>query len=131
MTLLPGRANTFPYKFVKMRIWLASATVIVLILLLALTVNNAREKEMADLFSRQQMASAQNAAVRMTKIFANVGKNIALFSFFDPQGKILQHNHNAESAISYSGWEPSVNAMILYDSEGTILYVLPRALCPI
>jgi PAS domain S-box-containing protein len=113
-----------------MRIWLASATVIVLILLLALTVNHAREKEMADLFSRQQLASAQNAAVRMTDIFANVGKNIALFSYFDPQGKILLHDNNTESKIFYSGWEPAVNAVILYDSEGTIIHVLPRGALP-
>jgi PAS domain S-box-containing protein len=113
-----------------MRIWLASATVIVLILLLALTVNHAREKEMADLFSRQQLASAQNAAVRMMDIFANVGKNIALFSYFDPQGKILLHDNNTESEIFYSGWETAVNAVILYDSEGTIINVLPRGALP-
>ncbi|MCK7507379.1 MAG: hypothetical protein MZV70_27290 [Desulfobacterales bacterium] len=36
---------------------MASITVIILILLLALTVNSAREKDMVELFSRQQLAN--------------------------------------------------------------------------
>ncbi len=61
MTLFSKINNLF-HKAIEARIWLASITVIILILLLALTVNNAREKDMVDLFSRQQLASVQNAA---------------------------------------------------------------------
>ena len=83
------RAYLFLNQVLNFRIWLASILVVLLILLLALTVSDAREKETADLFSRQQLASAQSAAGRMTEILAQVERNIVLFSYFDPQGKFL------------------------------------------
>src|SRR5664280_3871818 len=104
--------------------------VIILILLLALTVNNARERDMVDLFSRQQLASAQNAATRMTDIFDQVGKNIALFSRFDPQGKILTGESDQEIKIFYSGWENSINAVLLFDVDGKIKIILPHGAMP-
>jgi hypothetical protein len=118
------------HKAIKARIWLASITVIILILLLALTVNNARERDMVDLFSRQQLASAQNAATRMTDIFDQVGKSIALFSHFDPQGKILTGESDQEIKIFYSGWENSINAVLLFDVDGKIKIILPHGAIP-
>jgi len=118
------------HKAIKARIWLASIMVIILILLLALTVNNARERDMVDLFSRQQLASAQNAATRMTDIFDQVGKNIALFSHFDPQGKILTGESDQEIKIFYFGWENSINAVLLFDADGKIKILLPHGAMP-
>ena len=124
------KINKLLYKTMKVRIWLASIAVIILILLLALTVNNARERDMVDLFSRQQLASAQNAATRMTDIFDQVGKNIALFSYFDPQGKILTGDSDQETKIFYSGWINSINAVLLFDVEGKIKRILPQGALP-
>ena len=124
------KINKLLYKTMKVRIWLASIAVIILILLLALTVNNARERDMVDLFSRQQLASAQNAATRMTDIFDQVGKNIALFSYFDPQGKILTGDSDQETKIFYSGWVNSINAVLLFDVEGKIQRILPQGALP-
>ncbi len=129
MTLF-SKINKLFHKAIKVRIWLSSIAVIILILLLALTVNNARERDMVDLFSRQQLASAQNAANRMAAIFAQVGKNIALFSYFDPQGKILTGENNQETQILYSGWENTINAVLLFDAEGKIKRILPQGALP-
>ena len=104
MTLF-SKINKLFYKAVKVRIWLASVAVIILILLLALTVNSAREKDMVDLFSRQQLANVQNTATRMADIFSQVGKNIALFSHFDPQLKISSEEIDSYYKILSSGWE--------------------------
>jgi hypothetical protein len=123
--------NKLLYKTMKARIWLASMAVIILILLLALTVNNAREKDVVELFSRQQLASAQNAATRMTDIFDQVGKNIALFSYFDPQGKILTGESDQETKIFYSGWANSINSALLFDAEGKIKRILPQGALPL
>jgi PAS domain S-box-containing protein len=125
-----SKINKLFHKSIKVRIWLSSIAVIILILLLALTVNNARERDMVDLFSRQQLASAQNAANRMAAIFAQVGKNIALFSYFDPQGKILTGENNQETQILYSGWENTINAVLLFDAEGKIKRILPQGALP-
>ena len=109
----------------KIRIWLASVTVIILILLLALTVNHAREKDMVDLFSRQQLAHVQNTASRMADIFSQVGKNVALFSHFDPQSKIPAQEINDDFKILSSGWEDTLNTAVLLDAQGKIKRVFP------
>jgi len=114
----------------RIRIWLASATVIALILLLALTVNHAREKDMVELFSRQQLAHAQNTAARMSDIFLQVGKNIALLSYLDPSAKTPSSEIDRNFKILYAGWEKSINAVVLFDSEGRQLRILPRNTYP-
>jgi PAS domain S-box-containing protein len=115
----------------KIRIWLASATVIILILLLALTVNNAREKDMVELFSRQQLAHVQNTAIRMADIFSQAGKNVALFSHFDPQVKIPTEEINDDFKILYSGWEDILNMVVLLDAEGKIKRIFPDNVSPV
>ena len=111
----------------KVRIWLASIAVIILILLLAMTVNNARERDMVE--------SVQPSAARLCSkcsesndrhYFDQVGKNIALFSYFDPSGKILAGESYQKTIIFYSGWENSINAVLLFDAEGKIKEVLPH-----
>lgn len=85
--ILLRKAYKLLNQLLSPRIWFASIIVVVLILLLALTVNHAREKEMVDLFSRQQLASAQNASARIAEILSQVERNIALFKYLDPNGK--------------------------------------------
>lgn len=125
-----GKINKLLFSTKKVRIWLASIAVIILILLLALTVNNARERDVVELFSRQQRASAQNAATRMADIFDHVGKNIALFSYFDPQGKILAGESGQETKNFYSGRGNSLNAVLLFDAEGKIKRMIPQGALP-
>lgn len=120
MTLFQN-AHKLLYKIKRMRIWLASAIVIILILLLALTVNNAREKEMAELFGRQQLASAQNAASRMTEIFVQVVKNISLFSYYDPEGKKSFLDDHQQRDLLYHEWEDTVKSAVLLNSEGKVI----------
>ena len=110
----------------KIRIWLASVTVIILILLLALTVNHAREKDMVELFSRQQLSSAQNTAARMSDIFSQVEKNFSLFSRFDSQTKISSAEVDRDFKMLYSGWENFLSAIVLFDDQGQIMRILPK-----
>lgn len=125
-----AKINKLLYQTKKARIWLASIAVIILILLLALTVNNARERDVVELFSRQQLASAQNAANRLTGIFDQVGKNIALLSYFDPQGKILTGEGDHGTRIFYAAWVNSINAILLFDSGGQIKRTIPKGALP-
>lgn len=122
------------YRFLRqafsLRIWLTSLIVILLILLLALTVNNAREKEMADLFSRQQLASAQNASARMTEILSQVERNVALFSYFDPNGKILSPKDHREIEILYSVWGKTIDAVLVFDAREGVRRVLSQEALP-
>ncbi|HOE22709.1 MAG TPA: PAS domain S-box protein [Smithellaceae bacterium] len=109
---------------------MTSLVVILLILLLALTVNNAREKEMADLFSRQQLASAQNASARMTEILSQVERNVALFSYFDPNGKILSPQDHRKIEILYSVWGKTIDAVLVFDAQERVRRVLSQDALP-
>ncbi len=119
------RAYLFLNQLLNIRIWLASILVISLILLLALTVNNAREKDTADLFSRQQLASAQSAASRMTEVLAQVERNIILFSYFDPQGKFLASSDYQEMEILYGVWGKTIEAAVVFDRQERARHITP------
>jgi PAS domain S-box-containing protein len=114
-----------------MRIWFASSTVIVLIILLALTVNHAREKDMVELFGRQQLAYAQSTAARMADIFMQVGKNVELLSRIDFQEQISSKNNYNNFKVIYSGWEDKLDAVILLDKDGKIKRILPKGAFPV
>jgi PAS domain S-box-containing protein len=114
------------YKAIKLRIWFASITVIILFLLLALTVNSAREKDIVDIFSRQQLANIQNTATRMTDIALQIEKNIALFSRFDPELKMPPEEIENYCKLVSAGWEDTLNTIVLFDATGKIKNVYPR-----
>jgi PAS domain S-box-containing protein len=124
-----SKINNLRQKAVEARIWLASIAVIILILLLALTVNSARERDMAELFSRQQLASVQNTATRMADIFSQVEKNVALFSNFDPQ-LISSKEIDSYYKILSSGWEKTLNTIVMIDAAGRIKSIYPRNTFP-
>ena len=124
------KADNYLHRALSVRIWLAGIIVVILILLLALTVNNAREKEMADLFSRQQLASAQNAAARMTEILSQVERNIILFSYFDPDGKKHTQDDYQELEVLYSVWGKTIDAVQVFDADGKITRSLPKGAVP-
>jgi PAS domain S-box-containing protein len=121
-----SKIHNFLQKAVEARIWLASITVIILILLLALTVNSAREKDMVEFFSRQQLANVQNTATRMTDTFLQVQKNVSLLSRFDPHLQIPPEELNSYYKILSSGWESTLNTIVVLDAEGTIKSIYPR-----
>ncbi|OGP66918.1 MAG: hypothetical protein A2W27_08810 [Deltaproteobacteria bacterium RBG_16_44_11] len=114
-----------------MRIWFASSTVIILIILLALTVNHAREKDMVELFSRQQLAYAQSTAARMADTFTQVEKNVELLSRFESQEKVLSKKNYNDFKIIYSGWEDTVDFVVLLDKEGKMKRILPQGVFPV
>ncbi|OPY87843.1 MAG: Sporulation kinase A [Smithella sp. PtaU1.Bin162] len=114
----------------RVRIWLASAIVIILILLLALTVNHAREKDMVEIFGRRQLVHARNTAGRIADVFSQAEKNIAVFSRFDSPGKTSEKEIDRDFKIIFSGWENSVNAVVLFDAEGKVKRVFPGGATP-
>jgi len=121
-----GRINNLLYKVLEARILFASAAVIILILLLAFTVNSAREKEMVELFSRQQFAHVKNTATRMTDVFLQVEKNIALFSNFKPDLRKPSAEMDHYYKILSAGWGNTLNAIVFFDATGKVKDIYPR-----
>ncbi len=114
-----------------MRIWLASFTVIILIILLALTVNHAREKDMVELFGRQQLAYAQSTAARMADIFIQVEKNVELLSRLESQEEVHSKKYYDNFKVTYPGWGDTVDAVVLLDKEGKTKQILPQNAFPV
>ncbi len=129
MTLLKKAYKLFR-QLLNIRIWLAGVIVIILILLLALTVNNAREKEMADLFSRQQLASAQNAAARMAEIFSQTEKNIVFLSYLDSKGRNLVKEQYHDLDFLYSVWGDTIDTVMFFDDSEKKKRILPEYSSP-
>ena len=118
------------YKAVQLRIWFASITVISLFLLLALTVNSSREKDIVRIFSRQQLANVQNIATRMTDVFLQTGKNIELFSHFYPNFQANSKESENYYKILSAGWEKTIDTIVLFDAHGTVKNIYPPNAAP-
>lgn len=118
------------YKAVQLRIWFASITVIFLFLLLALTVNSSREKDIIRIFSRQQLAYIQNTAKRMTDVFSQTGKNMELFSRFYPSARINAGESDNYYKLLSSGWESTFDVIVLFDAKGNVKSSYPKDVLP-
>lgn len=118
------------YKTIELRLWFASVTVIALFLLLALTVNSAREKDIVEIFSRQQLANVQNVATRMADVFSQVAKNIDLFSRIYPAFSVAPDKSDNYFKMLSSGWESTFDTIVLFDAEGNIKNIYPRKASP-
>ena len=65
---------------IRIPIWLTIAAVTIFILILAFTVNHAREKDIVEQFSRQQMAIASGAATGIEDLISSVEKSMIILS---------------------------------------------------
>lgn len=118
------------YRAVKLRIWFASITVITLFLLLALTVNSAREKDIVKIFSLQQLANVQNIATRMEDVFSQTTKNIDLFSGSHNRFAMAPEEVDNYYKMLSSGWENTFDTIVLFDANGNITSIYPKKVLP-
>jgi len=118
------------YKAAQLRILFASVTVVILFLLLALTVNNSREKDIVNIFSRQQLVNVQNTSKRMMDVFSQIGKNIDLFSRLHPDLTIDEKELDSYYKMLSSGWEDTFDAIVMFDAGGNIKNVYPKNVVP-
>ncbi len=114
------------YKAAQLRILFASITVVILFLLLALTVNNSREKDIVNIFSRQQLFNVQNTSNRMMDVFSQIGKNIDLFSRLYPGSKMNEKEMADYYRMLSSGWENTFDVIALFDADGKIRGLYPK-----
>lgn len=124
MTFLNRISNLF-LRVIDVRIWLSSAAVIILILLLVLTVNHAREKDMAELFGQQQLANVKNTTTRLSEVFLQIEKSVALFPLFDSHLKKTPKEIDSYYKILSSGWENALRSIVLLDANGRIKNFYP------
>ena len=85
---------------------------------------------MADLFSRQQLASAQNASARMTDIISQIEKNIALLSYLDIDGKVISQENYQELNNLYALWGDTIDSVIYFNDREKMKRILPKSDAP-
>ncbi|MDD5342880.1 MAG: PAS domain S-box protein [Smithella sp.] len=85
---------------------------------------------MAELFSQQQLANVKNTATRLSEVFSQVEKDVALFSRFDFQLKKTPEEIDSYYKILSSGWENALNSIVLLDATGKIKVFYPRENLP-
>jgi PAS domain S-box-containing protein len=110
---------------ISVSIAMTTIAVIVMILLLALTINRARENDMVEQYSRQQMAMARGWAAGIEDLIIGVERNVVLFAKLS-QSKIL----NAQEADIhlrniYNDMEGRIHFTAVLNKEGAIVSSFP------
>ncbi|MBW2637712.1 MAG: PAS domain-containing protein, partial [Deltaproteobacteria bacterium] len=109
----------------KLSIWMATLVVVILIFLLALTVNNAREKAIVEQFSRQQATIAGSVAKGIEDLIVNIEKSSLLLSHLH----CGEHTAPPETVKSiqaiYDFLMGKVQIIATLDEEGTVICGYP------
>jgi PAS domain S-box-containing protein len=113
--------RTLFIKNIQYSVWLATLTVIILIVLLALTINHAREKAILEQFSRQQATIANTAAAGIEDFISGVEKTMIILS---------KEYASAEDTLKnihpiYDELDGKVQLIAGLDENGIILYGYP------
>ena len=101
-------------------IWLTTLAIVILILLLALTVHHKREKEMVDLFSRQQMAIAASAAAGIESLIISTQKNMTILSGLSLKKRSPEDVETALKTV-YEGLDSEILFVGILDEQDVIL----------
>jgi PAS domain S-box-containing protein len=102
---------------VKFSVGLTALAVIILILLLALTVRHAREKEMVRQYGAQQVAVARGMAARLEDLILAVKKSLLTLAF-DPDRSLRD---GRKIGTVHAGMEGKVSFTAITDEAGAIL----------
>jgi PAS domain-containing protein len=106
---------------VKFSVGLTALAVIILILLLALTVRHAREKEMVRQFGAQQVAVARGTAARLEDLILVVKKS--LLTLAGETDRSLRDGRKIGAV--YAGMEGKVSFTAVTDAAGALLTYYP------
>jgi hypothetical protein len=111
----------------KMRIsiWLATIAVIVFILLMTLTVNRVREKDVVDQFSLQQLALARGTAARIETLLGNVEKNLTMLSLLPSVRMVTPDETVSSMKVIHEHLEGKVRFIARLDERGILRSVYP------
>jgi PAS domain S-box-containing protein len=106
---------------VKLSVGLTALAVIILILLLALTVRHAREKEMVRQFGAQQVAVARGTAARLEDLILVVKKSLLTLAAESD----CSLRDRRKIGVAYAGMEGKVSFTAVTDAAGAILMYYP------
>ncbi|MDD5724137.1 MAG: ATP-binding protein [Syntrophales bacterium] len=104
----------------KIPVWLTTTAVVVLILLLAFTVNQTREKDIVEQFSRQQMVIARGTATGVGDFISSVEKSMILISKLSYVRGSLPEATSQSIRVIYDDLDGKVEFIALEDKDGVV-----------
>ncbi|MBN2539643.1 MAG: PAS domain S-box protein [Deltaproteobacteria bacterium] len=122
--------NGFKPLLLNMRlsIWLTTAAVIIFILILALTVNHAREKGIVEQFGRQQIAIARGTATGIEDFISSVEKSMIIISML-PYIKENSPKVTVQAIqMIYDNLKGQVECIAIENNDGVITSTYPPSI---
>jgi len=111
----------------RIPIWLTTLIVIVMILLFSILINNAREKEVVEQFSRQQMAIARGAAAGIEDLISSMEKSMIIHSRRRSSEKTDSDLTLENIRIIYEDLEGKVEFIAKESESGSALLAYPSS----
>jgi len=118
----------FSGKYLRYSIWLTAVTVIILILLLALTVYYVRERAIIDLFSSQQASIAFQTAAWFEESIAKCEKGMSMLSKLLPAQGEDESKKREEIKALHDELKESVLTIVEIDKNDVAYYGYPEKL---
>ncbi|MCK9275804.1 MAG: ATP-binding protein [Syntrophales bacterium] len=109
----------------KISVWLAAASLIVLIFLLALTVNHAREKDLAAQFGDQHVAIAAAAAAGIEDLIAGAKKNLSAFAQIVERERFDTEKTKELMKLLYDSVGHQIRLLAMTNSAGELIFLWP------
>ena len=118
---------------IRIPIWLTVAAVTTFILILALTVNHAREKDIVEQFSRQQMAIARGTAAGIEDLVSSVEKSMIILSRLPscpPCSYVTEITETTRQSIKviYDDLDGAVEFIVVKNKDGVVTAEYPPSI---
>ena len=124
--------NSNGYKLfrpnMRISIWLTTAAVITLILILALTVNHARENDIVEQFSQQQMAIARGTATGIEDFISGVEKSMIIISRLPHIRESMPEVTEQDIKMIYDNLEGQVECIVMENKDGVTTSAYPPSI---
>ena len=113
------------YKVIS--IWLATLAVIILILLIALSIKNTRERDMVEQFSKQQIAIVRGTAAGIEDFLIGVEKSMIILSRLPCVRGTMPETTVQSMKVIYDDLEGKVEFIAVEDKSGVVITSYPSS----
>ena len=108
-------------------IWVATLTVVSMIVLFALVINSAREKDMVEQYSKQQLVIASGTATGIEDLIGGVEKSMINLSKLPCVKGTMPEATRQSLKVIYNDLEGKVNFIAIEDKDGVAIGTYPTS----
>ena len=121
-----GRKNRFEINS-TLSIWVATLTVVSMIVLFALVINSAREKDMVEQYSKQQLVITSGTATGIEDLIVGVEKSMINLSKLPCVKGTMPEATRQSMKVIYNDLEGKVNFIAIEDKDGVAIGTYPTS----